>query len=329
MAKNKRKKKAGTPQKSYVDPSASPGPPFDNETSSVPLVDGSDFSWLDKDTMPLIDDEALHGDCMAVLDTLRERKLGLGKFIWAVNYGNTVSRSDRRMCDARSDFRGRFLIPTLHNVRVPPRTSAKGARTPGAKDSLDRFALALVGLQIRQEMQSFEKEYGGVKVEELSKAEPLEGINYDMVEQKVHACAPTLFRLLYMLGTCIFRRSRWESNGSDANFVSLRLCMDVALIMYLVFCDFHMLYCIPYVKLQQYTAKTPWLLLPGEACSESCYRNLRQNEPQRQSLINYKHTIEALRSYQGRDDQGARGVPNSDCSRQHSHPTRRPIATRK
>ena len=203
-----------------MNPSASPGPSCSEESASVPLVDGSDFSWLSKDTLPFVDDQTLHEDCMAVLDTLQQRKLGLGKFIWALNYGNTASRSDKRMRSARTDFRGEYLIPTLQNVRIPPRTTAKGARTAGAKDSIDKFALSLVGLQLRQEMLSFEKEYGSIKVEELSEREPLEGINYDMVEERVHTCAPTLFRLFYMLGTCVFRRSRWESNGSDANFVS-------------------------------------------------------------------------------------------------------------
>lgn len=49
-----------------------PGSSSDDGTSSVPLVDGLDFSWLE--SVPLVNNEALRGKCMAVLDNLRERE---------------------------------------------------------------------------------------------------------------------------------------------------------------------------------------------------------------------------------------------------------------
>ncbi|KAF8595626.1 hypothetical protein BDV93DRAFT_611323 [Ceratobasidium sp. AG-I] len=223
MGKNKRKKsapKAG-------DTSADDQTPLGDNSGDVPYVDGSDFTWLGQETMPLVDDPALHADCLAVLEVLRERKIGLGKFVWAVNYGNQASRNNRSMQDARKDFRGVHLVPTLHNVRIPPRTQAKGARTEGAKVSLDAFALSLVGRRLRAEMKDFEEGYGNIKAEELSEKAPLEGITFEKIEEKVHMLAPTLFCVLYMLGTCIFRRREWKSNGSDAHFVCSGLGLPI------------------------------------------------------------------------------------------------------
>lgn len=65
----------------------------------------------------------------------------------------------------------------------------------GTQDSIDKVALSLVGLRCHKEMKAFEKEYGSVKVEELLEKEPLEGIKYNRIEAKVHACAPMLFGL--------------------------------------------------------------------------------------------------------------------------------------
>lgn len=223
MGTNKRKKSAKKASESVSD---DPGPSGDS-SDDVPYIDGSDFTWLKLDTMPFVDDPGLHADCLAVLETLKERNLGLGRFIWAVNYGNSASRDNRSMQNARADFRGSYLVPTLHNVRMPPRTKSKGPSTEGAKESLDAFALSLVGQQLRDEMKTFEKEYGNIKSEELSEKAPLEAIDFDRIEAKVHTHAPKLFTLLYMLGTCIFRRRQWKSNGSDAHFVSFRIKLAI------------------------------------------------------------------------------------------------------
>lgn len=118
--------------------------------------------------MPLVDDPGLHTDRLAMLNTLKERNLGLVNNFWAVNYGNYASCEDQNMKNARTDFRGSYLIPTFRNVRISPRPKARGALTDGAKDSLNAFALSLVGRLLRDEMKSFEKGYGNIKTKELS-----------------------------------------------------------------------------------------------------------------------------------------------------------------
>ncbi|KAF8598386.1 hypothetical protein BDV93DRAFT_526749 [Ceratobasidium sp. AG-I] len=72
MGKNKRRKKVQTTPAPSVDPSAPPGSSYDAKFDSVPLIDGSDFPWPGKKTLPFIADKTLHGDYIAVLDTFPE-----------------------------------------------------------------------------------------------------------------------------------------------------------------------------------------------------------------------------------------------------------------
>ncbi|KAF8594262.1 hypothetical protein BDV93DRAFT_565628 [Ceratobasidium sp. AG-I] len=188
--------------------------------SEPPLVyiDGSDTTWLQETRLPTVNDPKLHNDCTAVLELLKEQNLDFGRFVWAVNYGNEASRQSQLMRNACSQFCGEYLSPTLHNIRIPPRTKHNGPCAKGAKEEVDAFALLLVGLKLHQEMRDFAKAYSGVKASALSERDLLEAINFDSIEDKVHKFAPTLFMVLYMLGTCIFRGGRWQSNGANADF---------------------------------------------------------------------------------------------------------------
>ncbi|KDN43627.1 hypothetical protein RSAG8_06004, partial [Rhizoctonia solani AG-8 WAC10335] len=123
MAINKRKKQKKKGAETNEDTSANTSSEK-SEDSTRP--DTSDLSWLKQDTLPTIDDPALHTRCMPVIGMLKEQELGLGEFVWAVNWGNEASRTNKLMQTARKDFRGEYLIPTLHNMRIPPRTKAKG-----------------------------------------------------------------------------------------------------------------------------------------------------------------------------------------------------------
>ncbi|KAG9101095.1 hypothetical protein FS749_010278 [Ceratobasidium sp. UAMH 11750] len=83
----------------------SPGPP-----------NGHDYSWLKEKTLPLVHDPELHQKSLVVLKALEAQQIDFGRFVWGVNWGNNASRDFDEMQQARSSFRGKYLIPTLHNI---------------------------------------------------------------------------------------------------------------------------------------------------------------------------------------------------------------------
>ncbi|KAG9084013.1 hypothetical protein FRC06_004273 [Ceratobasidium sp. 370] len=177
------------------------------ENDSPTPLGGSDFSWLnEEETLPHVNDKELHDKCIAVLDTLRDQEL---------------------------DF-GLYLISTLHNVRIPPRTGSKGSRPTGAQKQIDNFALGLVGRRLREEMREFETNYMNLKPESFMEKEVYESVNYDSIEAMVFAFCPTLFMLFYMLSTCVYRRGHWASNAKDSDFfvVMVITCMAYNLSSY-------------------------------------------------------------------------------------------------
>ncbi|KAG8704364.1 hypothetical protein FRC09_003599 [Ceratobasidium sp. 395] len=188
---------------------------------------GHDYSWLEEDTLPRVDDPELHRKSLIVLKVLEEQNLDYGRFNWGLNWGNDASRNVPEMQRARGSFRGEYLVPTLHNVRFPPRTLAKGPRPPNAQGELDAFALSLVGHRLRDELRAFEKGYSNLKPENFTSEEGFKSVSYEDIQDKVLTLCPVLFALLYMLVTCIFRRGRWESNGKDSDFfiVIMIACM--------------------------------------------------------------------------------------------------------
>ncbi|KEP46942.1 hypothetical protein V565_174490 [Rhizoctonia solani 123E] len=222
MAINKRKKQTKSSAETNENTSANTSSEKSDDSARP---DTSNLSWPKLDTLPVIDDPALHARCIPVLETLKEQELGLGEFVWAINWGNEASRTNKLMQTARKDFRGEYLIPTLHNVRIPPRTKAKGDRAEGAKESIDAFALSLVGNQFREEMRGFERHYEGLKPETLTEDNFMDSIGFNRIQSLVYTWCPTLFMMLYMLSTCYYRRERWESNGSNADFfITMIIC---------------------------------------------------------------------------------------------------------
>ncbi|KAG9103211.1 hypothetical protein FRC06_011751 [Ceratobasidium sp. 370] len=200
----------------------------DTEHVNSEPLDGSDFSWLKTDDpVAVINDPKLDAHCLHVVKYLQQHKIHFGHFIWAVNYGNKASRGHKAMQTARSQFRGEYLIPTLHYLRAPPRTESKGAPPPNAKDKIDWFILAMAGQRLREEMKDFVHDVSSMKPEAFSERDFLQSVNYDDLQSQVHFLCPTIFILLYMLSTCVFRNHRWGSNNSNANFfvVMMIACM--------------------------------------------------------------------------------------------------------
>ncbi|KAG8783702.1 hypothetical protein FRC12_019441 [Ceratobasidium sp. 428] len=232
MAINKRRKKtaSGTEANtnaSWTNNDASGATDDEDTTDSTPL-DGSNFDWLAfEDGIELVDDKTLHAKCLTVLDTLSDAGISFGYFVWAVNYGNAASRTEPRIRTARKEFRNKYLISTLQNTRIPPRTDAKGGRVKKGKELIDRYALAITALRLRDEMRAFESSYENVKPAAFTQRDFLKSMDFDSIESLVHTLCPTIFCLLYMLSTSIYRRQHWASNKSDANFfiVMVICCM--------------------------------------------------------------------------------------------------------
>ncbi|KAG8725220.1 hypothetical protein FRC09_005675 [Ceratobasidium sp. 395] len=197
---------------------ASEDPAVEEETKFKPL-DGSDSSWLQtKAPMALITDDELHGHSLKVVKYLKDNNVDFGKFVWAVNYGNTKSRIGMEMRQARTQFRGEYLIPTLHNLRTPPRTQSKGDMPPNAKEKLDQYYLAMAGRRLRNKMKELTGDMSNTKPKSFSEKEFLNSVSNSSIQAKVHMLCPTLFMLLYMLSTCTFRNHQWENTGKSADF---------------------------------------------------------------------------------------------------------------
>ncbi|KAG8714951.1 hypothetical protein FRC11_006357 [Ceratobasidium sp. 423] len=182
-----------------VDTNGAPGSLGDGSNALTAAMDPSDLTWLNFDSMDLINDQELHEKCTRVVTLLKELKLDLGKLVWAVNFGNEAPREVREMRDARAQFRGSYLIPTLQNMRTPPRTRLKGKAPQNAREKIDGYVHALVGQQFREEMRTFEKTYGGLTSNELSE-QKLQDINLEKLEEKARSSAPGLFTCFSTLG---------------------------------------------------------------------------------------------------------------------------------
>ncbi|CUA75521.1 hypothetical protein RSOLAG22IIIB_11805 [Rhizoctonia solani] len=209
MARNKRKKARKLAENSYemnnasnLDQDTTSGTSGDGSGTSAPPMDPSDLTSLAIDSMEFIDDMELHEKCARVIQLMWELDLDFGRFVWSVNFGNHASRAPHEMQAARSQFRGSYLIPTLQNLRKPPRTQSKGKASANACEKIDAYAHTLVGLQFRNEMRTVEATYGGIPSNELSE-DKLLGIDLKDVEEEARSCAPGLYRTLWMLGTFI------------------------------------------------------------------------------------------------------------------------------
>ncbi|KAG9079741.1 hypothetical protein FS749_008276 [Ceratobasidium sp. UAMH 11750] len=139
-------------------------------------------------------------------------EIDLGKLVWAVNYGNEASRDCATSLRARKTFiHGPHLIPTLHNIRQPPRHSSKGKRAAGAREALDCFALSVLGVTFRNEIRSYAK-LPGVHIRDFSQTGKLHAMTYARMESQAKAGCPKLFKMLHVT-TCSdlgFRLKEWS-----------------------------------------------------------------------------------------------------------------------
>lgn len=285
MAKNKRnasnkssRNNVGYHNTQIVDISDASGSSGGGPHVSAPAMDPSDLTWLNFDSMDCINDRELHEKCSRVLDLMHELELNLGEFIWAVNFGNEASRAPQQMQTARSQFRGAYLIPTLQNMRIPPRTLSKGKPPPNSRVRIDAYAHAIVGRQFRDEMRTFEKDYGGITSKDLSE-DKLLGIDLDKVKEQALSSAPGLFRVLWMLGTTRYRRRKWETNKKQPNLVSLIALFQQNTEAPTVSCIYNLRTCVPDVLLEQHNSTTFWSFLSCQKGPQDCHRVAIRAQP--------------------------------------------------
>lgn len=196
-----------------TNPNLTAGPVLDD----AELVD---HSWLDPEQIPFADSVQLHDKCLQVLELIESLELNLGYVVWAINFGNIASRQSSKMQEARKSFmRNKYLIPTLHNIRTPPRRTSKGKRPPSAKEALDKFSLSTMCVSFRSELQSYSK-LPGADINAFAQTDRLSGMTYNKMESEVRDRCPTLFKLLHVLSTSVRRRGKWCVNMRDSVFVS-------------------------------------------------------------------------------------------------------------
>ncbi|KAG9087108.1 hypothetical protein FRC07_012907, partial [Ceratobasidium sp. 392] len=211
---------------------ASEDTPETSGSSERPLLDTielDDHSWLEPTPIPLVDDDDLHSRCLEVLEHMEQLDLSLGQLVWAINYGNKVSRACTKSKSARYNFmHGQYLVPTLLNIREPPRTKSKAKRADGARRKLDIFALSTVIKTFRDEVRSYSK-LPGVNIRDFAHTDRLRAMTYERMELDIKRTCPILFRALHTLSTSVRRRSQWVVAQKDSAFF---VAMQIAGISY-------------------------------------------------------------------------------------------------
>ncbi|CUA67950.1 E3 ubiquitin-protein ligase listerin [Schizosaccharomyces pombe 972h-] [Rhizoctonia solani] len=165
-----------------------------------------------------------------VVELLKKIELDFGEFVWAVCFGNHASRACKKMQAARSSFiKGNYLVPLLENIRVPPRTEAKGKRPDSAKDTLDRFALATMCSTFQRELTS----YGSippVHIRDFIDPERLGAMSYAKLKKQVEDHCPTLFKVLHYLSS--FNRQKRSLGNANTKNSEFFVVMQVSGISY-------------------------------------------------------------------------------------------------